>query len=102
MKPAWWNTNSKKKSQRKEKKVASELGGKPQPGSGNQYFAPGDIKLDNFLIEHKYTDSKSYSLTLATFDKIEQEAKSCLKLPMMVIEVQNKKFAIFRYEDVLP
>jgi len=99
--PNWMSKKQvKKKSFKKETKCAKDLGGHTQPGSGNMFYAKGDIVLDKFLIEHKYTDNKSYSLTIETFKKIEREAQEKLKLPAMIIEVQNRKFVVLRYEDV--
>ena len=97
----WMKNQVKKKSQKKENSRAKELGGKVQPGSGNQFFAKGDIKLENYLIEHKYTDNKSYSITLSTFKKIEKEAQALLKNPAMIIEIRDTKFVLLRYNDIL-
>ena len=99
--PAWLKkTSVKKKSAGKEKSIAKELGGKAQPGSGNQFNAKGDVKLDDYLIEHKYTDKKSYSLNKDTFKKIEREAQEVGKCPAMIIELQDRKLVVLRYEDV--
>ena len=73
-KPAWISRpDVKKKSSKKEQKRAKELGGKAQPGSGNKFYAKGDIKFDDYLVEHKYTDKKSYPLTKEIFLKIDRE-----------------------------
>jgi hypothetical protein len=100
--PSWFNKkNVKKASQKKEEKAAAELGGSAQPGSGNQFHAPGDINLEKYLVEHKYTDSKSYTLDKPTFKKIEKEAQENLKLPAMMLEIQDMKLIVLRYEDVI-
>ena len=99
--PRWFEgSRVKKKSQKKERQRASELGGKTQPGSGAQWHAKGDIKLENYLIEHKYTDKKGYTLTNEIFLKVEKEALSIAKIPLMLIEIQNKKYIVQRYEDL--
>lgn len=83
-----------------EKSVAADLGGRVQPGSGATSFAKGDIRLANFLLEHKFTDAASYSLRLETFEKIESEARAMVKLPAMVIDIQGRKLVIMRYDDI--
>jgi len=99
--PAWMTSkNVKKKSSRKEKQRAKELGGRAQPGSGNQFNAKGDIKSDEYLIEHKYTDTNSYSLNINTLLKIEREAQEIGKLPAMIIEIKDRKFVVLRYDDI--
>ena len=55
-----------KKSEKQEKKLAKETGGKRQPGSGSQWFAKGDVESPpakelvavGFLIEGKTTAKK--------------------------------------------
>ena len=100
--PPWHGQkNVKRKSQKKENQVAKEIGGNVTKGSGNTFTDKGDIKLDDYLIEHKYTEGKSYSLTKQTFDKIEREAQAVAKLPAMIIEIQNRKLVVLRYEDII-
>jgi hypothetical protein len=79
----------KKRSDKQEKTLAQELkslGGATKPGSGNQWHSKGDVEDKEFLHECKYTQYKSYSLTLKTWKEIEEKAFSMGgKIPAMHI-----------------
>jgi NADPH-dependent 7-cyano-7-deazaguanine reductase QueF-like protein len=91
----------KKKSKKQEKRNAKELHGKVTPASGAFDFAKGDVRLDMFLIECKYTDKDYYTFKLDIWDKIEKEAlNDNLRIPLMQVDIQDKKFMIID-SDVL-
>jgi len=85
----------KKKSKAQESRTAKEFGGKATPASGALDGAKGDIKTPYFLIENKFTDKKSYSLKLETWDKIAKEAiKESLRYPLMQIDIQGRQLVV--------
>jgi hypothetical protein len=88
-----------------EQKTAKDFhGGKPQIASGALPFWKHDIDADNFLIEHKYTEAKSFSIKKKYFNSLSEEAYKIGKLPMMIVEFIDRpelKIAIIRYEDAL-
>jgi hypothetical protein len=96
---------SSKKSKKQEKDIAEDFsGGKPQIASGALPFWKQDIQSDNFLIEAKYTEAKSFSIKKQYFSDITNEAFKIGRLPMMVIEFTDRpelKVAVLRYADVL-
>jgi len=96
---------SNKKSDKLEKKVAKDLiGGKRQIASGALPFWKNDVSSDNWLVEHKYTDAKSYTVKKLIFKDVIINAFKEGKLPAMVIEFTNApalKIAIIRYEEFL-
>lgn len=51
-----------KDSQRQERRLAKELGGSVNSGSGNGWVRKGDVRAPDELWECKITDAKSYSL----------------------------------------
>jgi hypothetical protein len=81
----------KKKSQKLEKSLARNLGGKTTPGSGAFGFYKGDVTSDLWLAEHKYTDKSKYRLTLKTWQKIKNEAYDRNKLPLMEIVINAEE-----------
>jgi len=98
---------SSKKSKKLEEKAAKDFsGGKATIASGALPFWKQDIQSDNFLIEHKYTESytKSYSIRKKYFSDITNEAFKLGRLPMMIIEFTGNpevKVAVIRYEDAV-
>lgn len=72
--------------QTQERRVAGEIGGKPQPGSGNKWYAKGDAKGPDLLVECKSTDKESISIKLGVIDKIEREAMLAGREPVLQID----------------
>ena len=78
--PAWMSGKAQKRTQnrrsaRHERQVAREVGGKVQAGSGTSWRARGDVKTDTYLIEHKYTDKRSFSVTRKIINQVRQDAQ---------------------------
>lgn len=89
---------TKYKSNLQEKRVAKELGGRRVIASGSLWFASSDVRHDNLLVECKTTDKDYYSLSLATWEKIEKEAvRDGLRIPVMCIDIKGgeESYAVF-------
>ena len=87
-------------SDKQEKRVAKEIGGKVVIASGSLWFASSDVRHDDCLIECKTTSKSFYSLSLVTWNKIEREAvKDGLRIPVMCIDLEDGKyqFAVFPF-----
>lgn len=92
----------KKISQKQEKDVAKELGGRTVVASGAFWGAKGDVRSDEFLVECKTTQNAWYVIHAKTWEKIEQEAiRDRLKRPVLVIDLNNgaKRIAVFSPHD---
>lgn len=55
-----------------EREVAELVGGKLQPGSGNRVEAQLDVSGGLLLIEAKYTDAASFSLSTKVWDAVRE------------------------------
>ena len=89
-KPDWWDGKPAKKRQNRrsgkmERRVAKDVGGRVQPGSGSSWRARGDVKSGTHMIEHKYTDKESYSVKKRTWFNLKAIANNCGKLPALVV-----------------
>lgn len=93
----------KRKSLLQERRVAKDLGGKVQPGSGAPDFYKSDVrKIGDVRVECKTTGAKSYSLKLHELEKIKAEAvEGGLESWAMQIEFDHKKFAIIDWQEFL-
>jgi hypothetical protein len=80
------HASSRKTVFRQERRVASDLGGKRQVGSGNMWHSKGDVTSRKYLIECKQTGSKSYGLSLQVLDKIGSEAAKVAKEPLLQVD----------------
>jgi len=77
--------NNKLKGMQWEKKVEKCI------ASGALHFDKGDLKTEDYVIEVKYTDKKSYRITAKTLEKIWNDALESNKLPKMVIGLQGEE-----------
>lgn len=86
----------KRKSQKQEKRVAKELGGRVTPASGALWGAKGDVRSEYFLVECKVTSKSSYPLKDTIWDKIAKEAlHDNMREPVMCIELNdNEPYAL--------
>lgn len=89
----------KRKWELKEKSDAKEFTGKRVKGSGNRWYSPGDVKTNEFLIDSKQTDKKSYSLNIDTLDKLYEEALFSYRIPLLSIKIQDKEIIVLFKED---
>lgn len=80
-----------KRWQKKEKSDSSSLGGRVRPRSGGLWFAPGDVTTEEFLIDCKTTIHDSFSVTEHIWNKINNEALKCRKLPCLSIQLGSGK-----------
>jgi hypothetical protein len=84
----------KKQWQKKESKDAEEFGGRVTPRSGGMWSFPGDVKTDDFLIDAKTTDKKSYSLTVETWRKLYSQALKSQRLPLLSIQLVKENVEV--------
>ena len=98
---------AKKTSLKQEVDIANELGGRTQPGSGNQRGAKGDIRKKGELrVEAKFTAAKSFSLKREELDKIAGECGLGEK-PIFVIDFlkpgtrdTQDRYAVVPFQDL--
>lgn len=64
------------------------------PASGAIAGMKGDVKSDKFLVEDKFTDAASYTLTKGLLQKLEQEALQSRRKPMFRVTIQGETFYI--------
>jgi hypothetical protein len=85
-----------------EKAGAKLDGGRRVTGSGNKR-EKGDFRNDVWRIEDKFTDKKSFSLTVADLDKICREALMTPPglLPQMRISLPGHTVRVIREQDYL-
>ena len=76
-------------SNKQEKYIAKEFGGKQTSNSGAAHFCGGDVTLPDFLIEAKttMTPKKSFSIKKDWLEKSEQERKD-LQIPYSALAFQ--------------
>ena len=88
-----------KKWQLKEKEDAKAFGGKRVRASGSKWYAPGDVKDEDFLYDSKQTDKKSYSLNIDTLDKLYEEALFSFRIPALSVKIRETEVVVLFKED---
>ena len=78
--------NNKKEAQKRERALAKRLGGQATPNSGAIDGQKGDVVLDKYLVDDKFTGQSSYTLKKSEMDKISREARERNREPMFVIK----------------
>ena len=93
----------KRISQKQEKSVAKQFGGKTTPASGAKWAQKADVRTDRFLVECKTTSKDYYSLTAKVWEKIEEEAiRDHGRVPLMVIDLNNSdRVVVFKANDLI-
>jgi hypothetical protein len=89
-----------------ERRIARLLGGRRIPLSGSLILMPGDVITDKFLVECKLRSSsgkKQISIEKSWLTKIEKEAKSQNKIPLLIFKYKNDKadYVILNLKDFL-
>lgn len=90
-----------------ELKSAKEFGGRRQPGSGSGELEKGDGKsgsladYDGYLIERKDTSRFSYAVSIATMDKLRQQALRHDREPVLILGMGGREYAIIDKDHLL-
>ncbi len=92
-------------SKKKERATARDLGGRVTPGSGNtaDIFAKEDVHSKHFVLQHKFTEKKSFSIKAEDLRLCEERALRQCKMPAHRIEFTEygEDVAIIRWQDFL-
>ena len=88
-----------RKSRKQESRTAQTLGGKTQPGSGNQWHSPGDVKTSHWLISNKYTDARQFSLRVKDFVEISDDSFHADRSPAMEILFRKSGMKLYVIDE---
>ncbi len=79
-------TKSHKRSGKQERELAKRTGGRLTPASGSG-VVKGDVRVKGKIrIEAKTTKHKSFAVSLAMFQRLEESALSTGEMPVIVVE----------------
>lgn len=92
-------SDGQKQSQRHEKRLAKKIDGSRVAASGAFWSRKGDVRSEDYLIEHKYTAAKSYSLKAADLRKIEEQAIMAGRIPVFAISLGGKDYVVVLEDD---
>jgi hypothetical protein len=92
-----------KDSQRQENRLAKELSGSVNSGSGNGWIRKSDVRTEHELWECKITDAKSYSLKDAELVKNVNYALMDGRIPIFMVEFKptGNSYVILTKDDYL-
>lgn len=91
-----------KKWKKKESKDAKDFKGSRQKASGSVWNSPSDSTTAIFSIDSKSTEKGSYSISLATWNKLcEEAAWNQERIPLLSIEIRGLELCVLAKEDLL-
>ena len=82
-----------------ENKTAKLFGGKRNKGSGNKWYAPGDVRSEKFLFENKQTSARSFRVSSKLWNKIYEEALFSYRIPVLAIQMPDIELIVISKED---
>lgn len=88
-------------SQKQERSLAKNLGGRTVPASGAFWSRKGDVRSDDLLVEAKTTEAASYSIKKAVWEKIRKEALLDGRIPVLAVQIQGRNLVVLDEEDFL-
>jgi len=93
----------KRRSKYSEKRAAEVIGGRIQPGSGALPVTSmkADAKSENFLLEDKFTDKKSYSLKEDVLRKLLMEAIKNNRRPVLRVTLPLGSFYVLAENEFI-
>lgn len=101
--PGWFDKNLEKQNTRskaQERRIASQTGGRVQAGSGSSWRARQDVKTPGRLIQVKYTDKGSFSLTVKEIRQVQNDAALAgREAGFMVDFAQHGIRAVIHFEE---
>jgi len=92
-------SDGQRKSQQHEKRLAKVTGGSRVAASGAFWSRKGDVRSEQYLVEHKYTAAKSYSLKAADLRKLEDQATMAGRLPVFAISLGGRDYVVVPEAD---
>lgn len=94
-------SDGQRESQRHEKRLAKVIGGSRTAASGAFWSRKGDVRSETYLVEHKYTAAKSYSLKISELEKIRKEALLVGRIPMFCLSLGDRNYVLLLEDDFL-
>ena len=92
-------TPGQKASQAHEKRLEKVIGGNRVAASGAFWSRKGDVRSEKYLVEHKYTAAKSFSLKATELVKIEREALMVGRIPIFGISLGGNDYVVLLEQD---
>lgn len=94
-------SRGQKESQKHEARLAKVFEGQTNAGSGAFWGRKGDVRSKDYLIEHKWTGKKSFTLKSSVLEKIVTEAILESRMPILGISLNNENYCLLTENDLL-
>lgn len=98
----WERAKAGRRARHSEQQAARLEGGVRQPASGALRGRKGDVRSEDYLIEDKFTDANSFTITRKMLDKIMREGLEMHgRLSQLRITMPGYKLRVLREDDYL-
>ena len=89
-----WGKKADRYHEKQEKKIAEEIGGRVQPGSGSRWGYRRDVVSSACQVEAKWTDKLSFNLVLRDWEFLRKQALLQDRIPVYVVEFRTKEQSV--------
>jgi len=94
-------SEGQKQSRKHEVRLAKKVDGKRTAASGAFWNRKGDVRSSLYLIEHKFTGKKSFTLKSAELEKISKEAILDNRVPLFGVHLNGHNYLLLLEDDFL-
>ena len=94
-------SEGQKQSLKHEKRLAKQVGGGRNAGSGAFWQRKGDVRSKDLLIEHKWTGKQSFTMKADVLEKIVTEAILDSRTPVLGFSLNKENYVVLLEDDFL-
>lgn len=94
-------SEGQKESQKHERRLEKAFDGQRNAASGAFWSRKGDVRSVKFLIEHKWTAKKSFTIKASDLEKICEEAILDGRTPVLGFHLNGRNYVILEEPDLL-
>jgi hypothetical protein len=92
-------SKGQKESKKHEVRLAKEIGGKRNAGSGAFWSRKGDVRAADVLIEHKWTGKTQFTVKAVELEKIVTEAILDHRTPVLGFHLNGENYVMLTEDD---
>lgn len=94
-------SKGQRESRKHEDRLAKAVGGKRNAASGAFWSRKGDVRNHLYLLEHKWTGKKSFTVKSEELEKITTEAVLDGRIPVFGIHLNGHNYVLTTEDDFL-
>lgn len=94
-------SKGQRESRKHEDRLAKATGGKRNAASGAFWSRKGDVRSRLYLLEHKWTGNKTFTVKSVEVEKITKEAILDGRIPVFGVHLNGNNYVLLGEDDFL-